>query len=299
MIKLFSSILFTVLLMGSLSCTVNKATTTSQQSNLTFTSIVFTDTLLVNKYPTPAGSTTTLQKESKIKSASYRDSLTAFNLGIVDFFGNGSFKDPSFDLFILTNPQNKNVRINSEYGTPHCSISDPLLFTVDEVLYRLSDIDPHGSSAKITRMDRQMDLKQPVLLTLSSYVRGLKLEKYTGGEALIDTMYSGKQLLFLYFWDTHLLETQMKKLEMIDTNYNNKVRIVGVHNKEHELDNMTKDNFFRLMAKPWNGYSCSTEQYRALYQEYSNYRGLLLDSDGRIIFPHISPKELLEWLEKQ
>ena len=212
MMKYFSSILFTMLLIGSLSCTVKNATTTPQKSSPSFTSIVFIDTLLVNKYPTQAGSTTTLQKESKIRSASYRDSLTAFNLGIVDFYGNGSFKDPDFDLFILTNPQNKNVRINAEYGTPHCRISDPLLFTVDDVLYRLSDIDPHGISAKITRLDKQMDLNQPVSLTLSSFVRGLKLGKYTGREVLIDTMYAGKPLLFLYFWDSHLSETDRKSV---------------------------------------------------------------------------------------
>ena len=58
------------------------------------------------------------------------------------------------------------------------------------------------------------------------------------------------------------------------------------------------DNFFELLSKPWNGYYCSTSQYKELDQDYSWYRGMLIQKDGKIIFPHISAKELEVWLNK-
>ena len=261
------------------------------------TVLIFNDSLLDKKYSPAKASKTVLHEETKVKSTVVTQGNITFNLGLIDYEGNGSFRDEN-DLLVITHPQNRMVRIMAEFGDPHCPLTDPVYFMVDSTLFKLSDISPNGSGANLINPGKSENPAMAPATTLSNRVRGLRLKKYSGGELLLDTVFDNKPLTYIYFWNTYKLEYQMNKLENIYKNYPGKVRIVGVHCKEHELDKESQANFFELVAKPWNGYYCNTEQYKALYQDYSFYRGLLLDKDGKIIFPHISPKELEDWLQQ-
>lgn len=282
-----------LLLLGAFNYTCSAGRQVKTVSGKTI--LIFNDTLLDKKHSPNKTSKTVLHEETKVKSTAITQGDITFNLGLIDYEGNGSFKDEN-DLLVITHPQNRMVRIMAEFGDPHCPLTDPVYFRVDSTLFKLSDISLNGNTGNLINLGKSGNMETASVITLNNRVKGFKFKKYSGGESLLDTIFDNKPLTYIYFWNTYKLEYQMNKLENIYKNYPGKVRIIGVHCKEHELDKASQANFFELVAKPWNGYYCDTEQYKALCQDYSFYRGLLVDNGGKIIFPHISPKELEDWL---
>lgn len=258
----------------------------------------FGDTLLINGFPTLKGVKTILQPESKIKSVHFEDSLISIHIGLIDFNGDGIFNDPSVDLFAATVGQNRQIRINADNGTPHCKTRDSIYIQVDSLTYLISAIEASGSKAQFSKSLSSNKAPKKADLFLKTYIKGWAFNKYAGGQIFIDSIIHSKDFTYIYFWNTDKLDYQLKKVEKLFNKHDIKVNIIGVHCKDHELDKSTQDTFFDLLAKPWNGYYCTTSQYEALNQDYSWYRGLLIQKDGKIIFPHISPKELEAWLNK-
>jgi hypothetical protein len=262
----------------------------AQKSDHSFSNPVtlqFTDTILGHKSPLFKGET-----RMKVKSVHVEDGALSFNLGLVDTNADGIYQDPEKDLVVVTNGQGNQVRLNAQYGTPHCKVTDPINLRIDTSSYLLYDIDPGGKTAKLKRVFGQSKAD----ISLKTHCKGVVFQKYAGGEILLDTVIPRKKYTYVYFWVSRKLEYQMKKLENIYAQYGDKVTIIGVHCREREWDDVNQKDFFEVLAKPWNGYSCSNNQYVALNQDYSWYRGLLIQNDGTILWPHISPKELEESL---
>lgn len=279
-------------------CTLNACSTNNPQKRVPVPRILtFNDTLLDKKYSPSKASKTVLHEETRVKSALVTEGDIVFNLGLIDYDGNGSLRDEN-DLLVITHPQNRMVRVMAEFGDPHCPLTDPVFFMVDSALFKLSNIHPDGSSANLVCIGKSEGTTPIPAASLNNHISGLRLKKYSGGESLIDAFFADKPLTYIYFWNTHKLEYQMNKLENIYKSYPGEVRIIGVHCKEHELDKESQASFFELVAKPWNGYYCDTDQYKALYQDYAFYRGLLVDNKGKIVNPHISPKELEDLLQR-
>lgn len=260
-------------------------------------SLVFADTLLENRYPKNLiNSNNILNDRSKIRSTQVATRFTAFNLGLIDFNGNGVYTDET-DFVTITVPDNRGVRIMADNGTPHCLVKDSLWVLVDTVLMRLTDIKPDGSSATLIRPGSHPRVYPD--LVLRTYIQNIAFTRYTQGVMSLDSMVALKPYTFVFFWNTsRIVEYQIEKLKEIEAAYKDQVTIIGVHCKDHELDKETEGNFFKMMAYPWCGTYCTLDQYHKLNQDYAWFRGLLISRNKKILYPHMSPKELQRWLEE-
>lgn len=261
--------------------------------------LIFADTLLIDSYQSKSNSKTTLRPQSKIKSVHVEDASVSFNIGLIDFDGDGNFKNSDVDLLTITTGQNYQVRINAEHGTPHCKMKDSLYISVDTFLYLLYNINRTGINATLKNITNRKSQQAVIDVSLKTYCRGVTFKKYIGGDLSIDSVIQQKEYTYLYFWINHKIEYQINKLDSITTDYKSKVNIIGVHVKDHELDKTDAGTFLELLSLPWNGAYCTLRQYNDLNQDFSWYRGMLLSKDGKIIFPHYSPKELKAWLDKK
>lgn len=260
--------------------------------------LTLNDTLLVNTWGTGSVAKTVLQANSKIKSVHVDGLPATFNIGLVDYNGDGVFTDPSVDLALVTSGQNTQVRINGEFGTPHCKAGDSLYLRIDSLAFLLYNIDPGGKQAKIKQLMPATAVGKKPAIVFHTSCRSIRFKKYTGGDIALDSLVKQRTYTYVYFWTARRLDYQLNKVTEIQSAFKDRVSIVGVHCKDHELDPVTSSDFFDLLSRPWNGSYCTLEQYNALNQDYSWYRGVLLDANGRIIFPHIRADELKKWLEK-
>lgn len=296
-INFFQTLFFLTLV--AISCTTAKLAVSSPVKETARPKLLFfSDSFLVNKYPSHKGAQTVLRPESVIKSIRFKDSTVAFNLGLIDFKGDGLFTDPAEDMVVLTNYENYQVRINYTYGTPHCKIKDSVYISVDTAYYLLYGIKSDGNSAKMKRIYGAGTKTIVADLQLKTSLKGIRFSKYTGGEIMLDSVISRRPYTYVYFWNSHTVEYQLNKIEDMYRNNVGQISVIGVHCKEHELDAYQMDAFVEVLAKPWNGYYCTDKLYNALDQEYSFYRGILVGRNGTILFPHISPKELEIWLQQ-
>lgn len=263
--------------------------------------LVLSDTLLLGKPSQAKGVRGQLRAESRMKGAAFSDGRQAFTIGLVDVNGDGRFTDPNEDWVLLTHAGNRTVRINSEYGTPHCAASAQVVLEIDSALYLLSDVRDGGEQVNITPLKGE----EPKWngshrrLRLNTHVPPAVLKTYTKGDFDLNTLMHKGKYIYLYFWVSNPLEYQVRILDDLFQRHADRLSIVGSHVKEHDWDAQAHaDNFFAMMAKPWPQTACDPAFYLNLHQDYSWYRGVLADEHGRILFPHISPKELRDWLER-
>ncbi len=252
--------------------------------------LIFADTLLIDAYQSRSNAKTTLRPQSKIKSVHFEDASVSFNIGLIDFDGNGSFKDNDVDLLTITTGQNHQVRINAEHGTPHCKMKDSLYISIDTLLYLLYDINRTGINATIKNITKHKFQQSAVDISLKTYCRGVIFRKYMGEDLSIDSIIQQKEYTYLYFWVNHKIEYQINKLDSINTDFKSKVTIIGVHVKDHELDKTDSSTFFELLSLPWNGAYCTLGQYDSFNQDFSWYRGCCWLEMGRSYFHIIAQK---------
>lgn len=264
----------------------------------TSTTLLLSDTLLSGKASAVKGIKGHLRPESRIKGAIYDDGQQAFTVGLVDVNGDGRFTDPNEDWVLLTVRGNRKVRINGEHGTPHCPVKAHTLLEIDSARYLLSELQDDGSSVKISKLSSlEADSEAGVQrLRLNTRVPRATLKTYPSGDLNLSTLFGQKKLVYIYFWVSQPLEYQVKALDQLAKNQSGRLSIVGVHIKDHDWDlQANESNFFAMLLKPWPQTYCEPDFYFALHQDYSWYRGVLADEQGKVLFPSISPKELQDW----
>ncbi len=265
------------------------------------TTLLLSDTLLSGKASAIKGIKGHLRPESQIKGAVYDDGHHAFTVGLVDVNGDRRFNDPNEDWLLLTVRGNRKVRINGEHGTPHCPTKARTVLEIDSARYLLSEPQYDGSSVKIFKLKplEADSVAGAQRLRLNTRVPLATLKTYPSGDLKLSTLFGQKKLIYIYFWVSHPTEYQVEVLDQLAKNESGRLSIVGVHIKDHDWDlKANESNFFAMLLKPWPQTSCEPDFYFALHQDYSWYRGILADEQGKILFPSISPKELQNWLGK-